>query len=150
MGPKLADFLGDWDLQRQIVQGDGTTARFVGQARFHPQDGALHYREAGHLHLPGLSPMQAERCYLWREAAGRICVDHADGRPFHDFDPADPQASHWCDPDDYRVTYDFRDWPRWQARWRVRGPRKDYTMVSDYHPAQGALPPALTGVPRDI
>ena len=59
-------------------------------------------------------------------------VDYADGRPFHEFDPARPRAAHWCDPDDYRVRYDFTRWPLWRAEWEVRGPRKDYLMMTDY------------------
>jgi hypothetical protein len=60
----------------------------------------------------------------------------ADGRPFHAFDPgaARPEAAHDCPPDLYRVRYDFSDWPDWQAAWEVRGPRKDYRMVSRYAP----------------
>ncbi|MDD8022358.1 MAG: DUF6314 family protein [Paracoccaceae bacterium] len=135
MGPKLADFLGDWRLEREIVQGDGMTARFIGRAQFRPEGAGLQYHETGHLQLSGLKPMLAERRYLWRQDGARICVDYPDGRAFHCFDPADPQATHWCDPDDYRVLYGFDTWPDWQARWRVRGPRKDYTMLSTYRPA---------------
>jgi hypothetical protein len=64
----------------------------------------------------------------------------ADGRFFHRFDAEDPApaAAHDCPPDLYRVRYDFRPWPRWQAEWRVTGPRKDYAMVSRYRPAAGA------------
>jgi len=47
-----------------------------------------------------------------------------------------PAAEHDCPPDHYRVRYDFRSWPRWQADWRVRGPRKDYTLGSAYQPAR--------------
>ena len=81
--------------------------------------------------------MQATRRYLWRDGgAGTIDVLFEDGRFFHRFDAEDPApgASHDCAPDSYRVRYDFRAWPRWQAEWRVTGPRKDYAMVSRYRP----------------
>ena len=76
--------------------------------------------------------MQAERRDLWRQDGSRIVVDFADGRPFHDFRPDSPEASHRCDPDSYAVRYDFRAWPIWCSTWRVTGPRKDYDMVSTY------------------
>jgi hypothetical protein len=62
-----------------------------------------------------------------------------DGRFFHRFDAEDPLpgASHACAPDAYRVRYDFRAWPRWEAAWRVSGPRKDYAMVTRYSRAAG-------------
>ena len=44
----------------------------------------------------------------------------------------EPVADHWCDPDTYKVRYDFREWPLWRAEWRVTGPRKDYVMRSVY------------------
>lgn len=132
MAPELNDFTGDWRLTRQILPQGGAPARFEGRARFDPAPQGLRYFESGTLVLPGQPPMQAERAYLWRAEGGQICVDYADGRPFHAFDPAHPEARHWCDPDDYLVRYDFGHWPRWRARWQVRGPRKDYTLISDY------------------
>ena len=78
------------------------------------------------------------RRYRWRDGgAGTIDVLFDDGRFFHRFDAEDPApgASHACAPDLYRVRYDFRRWPRWQAEWWVSGPRKDYRMVSAYSPA---------------
>ncbi|MCL7464769.1 DUF6314 family protein [Phaeovulum sp. NW3] len=132
MVPALADFEGRWRLVRMIRQADGQTMRFQGEAVFAPVAGGLRYREAGVLVIPGEGTLRAERDYLWRDAGGRIAVDYADGRAFHDFDPADPQAHHRCDPDDYRVRYDFARWPDWRADWAVTGPRKDYAMTSDY------------------
>ena len=55
-----------------------------------------------------------------------------DERAFHRFSPDAPQASHFCAPDTYRVAYDFTQWPLWQARWQVKGPRKDYEMIACY------------------
>ena len=49
-----------------------------------------------------------------------------------------PPPAHDCPPDSYRVRYDFRAWPRWQAEWRVTGPRKDYGIVSRFRPADAA------------
>ena len=71
-----------------------------------------------------------------------IAVFFADGRAFHRFVPAADtvEADHWCDPDTYKVRYDFSRWPVWQAEWRVTGPRKDYVMQSVYTSDAGISP----------
>ena len=131
--PDLSDFLVEWRVSRSIDDRlTGQPGRFEGRAVFRPEGRGLRYREEGLLYLGEGPGMTAVRDYLWREAAGRIVVDHGDGRPFHDFDPADPVARHVCAPDDYRVRYDFSDWPDWRAAWSVTGPRKTYDLVSRY------------------
>jgi len=135
MTPELADFAGSWLLDRRIRDHrGGREGRFLGRAAFVPAGAALAYHEEGLLTLEGQAPLQAERRYLWRAEGGRIIVDHGDGRPFHGFDPAAPEARHLCAPDDYAVRYDFARWPLWTAEWTVRGPRKDYTLLSAYVP----------------
>ena len=103
----------------------------------------LMYRETGDLQLGEMSPIRAERSYLWRPGGvGRVTVAFADGRPFHDIALIPrPEAEHFCDPDQYSVRYDFGDWPRWTAVWRVKGPRKDYRMTTRYAPL--ALGPGM-------
>ena len=129
----MRDFEGLWSLSREITDTRaGTTGRFDGTARFTPDGDGLLYVETGQLVLSGALPMQAERRYIWRIDGNAIAVDFDDGRPFHTFAPAAPEASHWCDPDSYAVTYAFEDWPVWSSSWRVRGPRKDYEMTSIY------------------
>ena len=73
--------------------------------------------------------MQAERRYLWRED---LTVWFEDGRFFHQVPAEGGETGHWCDPDQYDVTYHFNDWPDFQVVWRVKGPAKDYRMVSHY------------------
>lgn len=139
MEPRLSDFIGTWQLSRRIVEADGRCATFTGTACFTPDAEGLSYREEGLLSLPGSpAPIRAERSYLWREDGDEIVVLFGDGRPFHRFAPARPEAAHWCDPDDYRVHYDFSRWPVWRAEWRVKGPRKDYRMSGEYGRAPGA------------
>jgi len=136
MAMRLEDFAGRWRIERLIDDRlGGVAGHFSGVAEFRPTAAGLAYREEGQLRLGTGPEVLAVRDYLWREEAGRIVVEHGDGRPFHAFDPAAPEARHWCDPDDYRVRYDFARWPEWQAEWRVRGPRKDYTMRSTYRRA---------------
>ena len=134
---RLADFAGDWTLTRTISQGDGTQAHFEGRARWHWQDHGpepelapeLAYFETGLLSLPGQPPMQAERRYIWRDGP---TVWFDDERFFHAVPPLGGEAHHHCDPDDYRVSYDFSLWPDFSTVWTVRGPRKDYRMHSHF------------------
>lgn len=136
MIPNLADFTGHWVVTRRIDDRlAGQTGSFAGTAVFTPSGEVLQYRESGELRLGAAAPMLAERAYLWRALSGRIVVDYADGRPFHDFDPRDGRATHDCAPDVYVVRYDFARWPDWLANWHVTGPRKDYDMVTEYRRA---------------
>ena len=133
---ELSAFAGNWRIERTVEDfRAGRTGRLTGAARFDPLPDGLAYLETGTLSFPGTAPMQASRRYLWRDGgAGTIDVFFDDGRFFHRFDaeaPA-PAATHDCPPDHYRVRYDFRLWPRWEAEWRVTGPRKDYAMVTSY------------------
>jgi len=122
----LDDFLGAWRIERTITHVGAPPASFAGQAIWTTQpDGAL-YTETGTLTIPGATPMQAERRYLWRG----LDVYFDDGRFFHTVPPMGGKTQHWCDPDDYRVAYDFSQWPRFNMEWTVSGPRKAYVMRS--------------------
>ena len=131
-----ARFRGRWAIRRHILDLDSEwLGKFTGIAVFSPVEAGLHYREEGKLQFGGLTAVRAERVYVWTVlAADRVRVLFEDGTHFHDFDPGQPRpkASHFCDPDDYDVTYDFSRWPEWRAEWRVEGPRKDYRLVSIY------------------
>lgn len=133
---ELRAFTGRWRIERDIEDVlAARTGRFEGEASFDPVPDGLAYRETGTLTFAGAAPMAASRSYLWRDGgAGTIDVLFADGRFFHRIDAQEPRpaALHDCAPDTYRVSYDFRPWPRWQAEWRVTGPRKDYAMLSRY------------------
>ena len=132
----LRRLAGRWRLARRIEDGRGPGGSFDGAAVFLQVADGLDYSETGELVLGQGAPMRAERRYLWRAAGGRVAVFFADGRAFHDFDPAGARAEarHLCGADIYDVTYDFARWPDWETVWRVRGPRKDYRMVTRYAP----------------
>ncbi|PRY26741.1 hypothetical protein CLV78_101842 [Aliiruegeria haliotis] len=133
---ELADLSGTWILDRDIADArTGQRQRLTGTAEFAARDGGLDYFETGRLVLPGGQNLTATRRYLWRvRQGGRVEVLFEDGRYFHSFTfgEAAPKAHHWCDPDDYRVSYDFSAWPVWSSRWSVNGPRKEYVMYSRY------------------
>ena len=73
--------------------------------------------------------MQVVRRMLWGPG---LSGAFEDGRPFHDVPTEGGAVSHWCAPDRYDGHYDFSRWPEFRVEWRVRGPRKDYQMVTDY------------------
>ncbi|MBI1416653.1 MAG: hypothetical protein GC146_05450 [Limimaricola sp.] len=132
------DFAGRWRLERRIDDRlSGQEGRLSGEAMLTPEgDDALAYAEMGQLRLGGGPPMEAVRRYRWVFGPTGVSVSFDDGRPFHRFVPEGHIAGtdHPCGADLYRVRYDFTRWPRWQAVWEVRGPRKDYVSVSHYSP----------------
>ena len=133
---RISDFLGEWRIEREIVEAGGATHRLTGTALFSPEPEGLLYREDGVLVTDTGTSFAACRVYHWREASGgRVQVLFEDGRDFHTFDLTEgrPEDQHWCDPDQYRVSYDFSAWPFWQSVWTVSGPRKDYQMVTRYY-----------------
>ena len=131
----LVDFAGLWTLQRQINDHrSGTSGVFNGTASLTPVNNGLAYLETGSLQMEGHPPMTAERKYEWIDDGPCIQVLFEDGRIFHRFDPNAPRpcAEHFCDPDQYRATYDFGSWPEWTTIWDVVGPRKSYQLTSRY------------------
>ncbi|MEJ2002540.1 MAG: DUF6314 family protein [Maritimibacter sp.] len=134
--PELRDFEGNWQIARRIEDARaGQVSHFEGHATFTPDGAGMAYHEVGRLSLPGATPMQAERRYLWRAAPGGIAVLYEDERPFHLIRAGEvqPEDSHDCAPDRYHVRYDFRLWPDWQMIWQVDGPRKSYLSLTKFH-----------------
>lgn len=125
----LADFLGAWRLDREVVHADGLRARLLGRAVWTPRGAEALYVESGQLTIEGQGSFEAERRYLW---SADLEVFFEDGRFFHRVPGAGVAAGHWCAPDQYDVSYDFSGWPLWSCRWQVTGPRKDYCMRSRY------------------
>lgn len=110
-------------------------AVFDGIACFTICDEGLLYEEVGELRLPDQTGLQAKRRYIWRSTAlGGVDVVFEDGSDFHHIDLTGPVATAWfdCLPDFYEVSYNFSRWPDWRSIWRVKGPRKDYTLITDY------------------
>ena len=132
-----SDFLRPWRVTRLIDDRlSGQEGRFDGTAVFLPEGEGLRYREEGVLRLGAGPPLAAHRDTLWRWEGGEVAVLFPDGRPFHRFRPEGeaPGTEHPCGRDLYRVIYGFAAWPRWEARWTVTGPAKDYRMRSSYEP----------------
>ncbi|MGB1235528.1 MAG: DUF6314 family protein [Planktomarina sp.] len=125
---RLADFEGTWIFDRVIDDALSGQATATGTARI----GQGAYLEETTLTLPDGTVLNGTRKYLWAEVEGGIEVRFHDGRPFHTIRFTAPADAHWCDPDTYNVTYDFDAYPKWTSTWAVKGPRKDYRMVTRY------------------
>lgn len=134
-GLALRDFAGAWAIERRIDDfALGRVGTLSGTAMLSPAPWGLAYYEQGLLQMENAPPMQAERHYRWAQQQGRIDVRFDDGGHFHHFTPSIGRAAatHLCGEDEYRVIYTLTRWPDWRAEWRVRGPRKDYRMVTEY------------------
>lgn len=130
----LDAFLGTWRLDRTIEdRRAGQTLSFAGLAKVTKTPEGATYWEGGVLTLPN-GPLHGERRYHWAPVEHGVAVFFEDGRTFHSFSFRAAEADHLCGDDLYRVTYDFAQWPKWTATWRVEGPRKNYTSVSRYQP----------------
>jgi hypothetical protein len=127
---------GTWELSRTIGEWN-----FRGSAAFCAQGpDELRYEENGILSKQGTPDIAASRRYLYRYEADRIVI-YFDERPARIFEVLAPkrapngtweaQAEHACPPDHYTSRYAFG--PDTIAITHVvRGPRKDYEMVSNY------------------
>ena len=136
--PEMNEFEGTWEIHRDIEDRmSNQNGTLDGTATLSPGgfEGGMIYRETGGLNLGEDSDtMEATRIYLWNAHPSGIAVFFQDGKPFHviEMDRSMPDAQHHCAPDMYHVVYDFNKWPNWNVQWRVRGPRKDYRMVTNY------------------
>lgn len=126
---QLADFAGAWAFARSVTEAEGRVTHVAGRTVWRREGAGLICEEAGEMHMAGHAPMQVARRYIW---GADLTVYFEDGRFFHQIPPEGGAAAHWCDPDQYDGCYDFSLWPRFRVIWRVRGPRKDYQMVTDY------------------
>lgn len=125
-------FRGRWGMQRVILSvPDRVVGEFWGEAQFAEDSDGLTCTEAGVLRFEG-HDYQSGRVLLFRfPKPGRVEVLFEDGRPFHEFDAARGEAEHICAPDVYRVNYRFEA-DRWETRWDVQGPQKDYVMETRF------------------
>jgi len=129
---------GAWEFDR-IIEGQGS---MKGLATFVPLDAEyLAYREQGRLKLQNGTELEAEREYVFRkrDRGFEVFFKEAPLRLFHAIELAasdggvlSGSAGHLCRPDHYQSTYTFRGDGGFVIRHVVSGPRKDYTMITNY------------------
>jgi hypothetical protein len=112
-----------------------------GQALFMPiPDDSLRYRETGSLVTPDGKTFQFERGYIYqpRPKGFRVLFDETPPRLFHDVDLKEQgahlvaDAFHACSPDTYTSTYRFDPSGSFRVVHDVTGPRKSYSITTDY------------------
>lgn len=119
---------GDWSIVRDVNGGQGS---FAGRASFTPRaDGLLRWHEAGEFTLGGVT-LPASRT-LFIAADGQVSFDG--GGPFHNLEMVGDacDAFHPCGPDEYYGHYKVVDDDTMVVTWRVHGPGRDDTIVSQY------------------
>jgi Family of unknown function (DUF6314) len=127
---------GTWELSRTVGNWN-----FRGSAVFRAEGAnELRYEENGILAKPGHADIQASRRYIYRYEADRIVI-YFDERPARIFETLElkhapngtweAEAEHACAPDHYASRYAFGP-DAIMISHVVRGPRKDYEMVSNY------------------
>jgi hypothetical protein len=135
-GDVFSVLAGTWQLSRTIGEWN-----FRGRAVFFPHGpDELRYEENGILSRQGTSDITASRRYIYRYEAGQIAI-YFDERPERIFEILDlrltpngaweAEAEHACHPDHYVSHYAFGSGTI-MIRHAVRGPRKDYEMVTNY------------------
>lgn len=140
--PDLRAYLsGAWTVERTLVdRSTGVRGTFSGTVTFGPQkeandDDALLQRESGRVRW-GQYDGPATREYVWRPGASAETMDvfFPDGRFFHrvslSADSPSTRGEHWCDPDDYRVSYSVAGPDEFRYEWDVKGPAKDLLLTS--------------------
>lgn len=143
-------FCGDWTLDRKVVQGDGrVSAVAAGRASFSvtgPDE--LLYHEEGHVTLQPGGRFSFFRSYRYRFAGEQLDVFFADGPDagalyqsyvFNErCDRLELLALHHCGADVYAGAYEFSGADRFCLRTSVRGPKKDFSVVTFFGKADAA------------
>lgn len=150
----LSYLLGSWSVERRIEdRRSSQIGFFAGSATVTGGPGEaddpirstgpprVYYREAGTLRwaehdVPSRRILLAAAC----EAGGAV-LRFPDGRHFVDIDLrcGGCEARHVCGEDVYVIALTVRSQGCYEERWRVQGPRKDYTATAIHERAVAKL-----------
>ncbi|WP_189323969.1 DUF6314 family protein [Streptomyces flaveus] len=133
----LAYLAGSWRVERSVRDlASGAEGTFSGTTEFEPlTEGGLLHHESGTFVWQGVArPAERTLRFLPGATPSRADVRFADGRPFHDLGLASGRhtADHPCAADLYRGEFSVYDANHWRTVWRVGGPAKDLTLMTDY------------------
>lgn len=133
----LPALLGHWRLARSVSDG----SRLIGRTTFERvTPDSLDYHEQGILTLASGESFEAFRRYVFQETASGFSVWFAETplRLFHEI-ILQPEGSGWCGEaehlcgaDLYHSRYHFSGPEAFTIEHRVDGPRKGYTMITQY------------------
>ncbi|MGH3395772.1 MAG: DUF6314 family protein [Streptosporangiaceae bacterium] len=134
MPDALSFLLGAWHIDRHIDdRALGVSGSFAGTGHWTPAGAELAYTERGELRFNGHRG-PASRSLIYRgRPDGTADVLFADGRPFYHLDPRPGSwlARHDCGRDVYELSARLLHRSgSFEERWRVRGPGKDYEIMT--------------------
>jgi hypothetical protein len=137
-GAILESLIGSWAIERRVDD----MATLTGSVNFEPSaENEAVYHETGTLRLSTGYEAAAERKYIYRQCEDGLAVffDERPPRLFHmvrlarDGDGClTGEAEYICADDIYLTDYKFDSDTQFRVRHRVRGPRKDYTIITLY------------------
>ncbi len=126
-------FLGTWHVERTITDAlSDDNGTFEGIAIFTPGDDCVEFEEIGVMQL-GAYRGRARRRLLYRHGSGSsIDVSFVDGHHFVSIDLSSDTSRdvHLCERDRYDITTVVHSHDRFDERWRVSGPSKDYEALT--------------------
>jgi len=130
-------FCGTWCFWRDIP-GQGRIDDGVAVFRF-ISPGLLHYREDGIFRLENGHISQSYREYLYALENEKIVLRFKDGTFFHGLNffltregISAASGEHPCGADHYAALFQFHGTARFDMRYTVKGPRKDYISDTFY------------------
>jgi hypothetical protein len=134
----LAFLAGPWRIERRITDHAlGVSGSFTGLARWVPSAAELIYAELAYTEQGELSfnghRGPASRSLIYRgRPDGTADVLFGDGRYFYHLDPRAGrwQARHDCGRDVYELSARRLGAASFEEHWRVRGPGKDYEIMT--------------------
>lgn len=123
---------GEWRLSRALSDHRaGVDARFEGHLRLSPEGDAILAQEEGAWVDAPWGALPGMRRDRWSMEGDQVVVRFDHGGEFHRYVPVpqgDVAVQHPCGQDFYDGVYTFDLPDRWRLRWRVIGPKKDYTL----------------------
>ncbi|MGC2169641.1 MAG: DUF6314 family protein [Acidimicrobiales bacterium] len=126
-------FPGTWHVKRTITDAlsddDGT---FEGIATFTRRDEHLDFEEVGVMQLGAYRGRARRRLYYRQASESSIDVSFLDGHHFVSIDLSSGTSRdvHLCERDRYDITTVVHSHDRFDERWRVSGPSKDYEALT--------------------
>lgn len=126
------DLLGTWTLRRTVHDRlGGETRRVDGTATLTLLDDAhVRWMEEGTMRWSGgVVAVSRTLDVVRHDGRDGWTVLFSDGREFHPWSVGAP-VDHPCGADHYRGLVETAGRDSWTVTWVVRGPQKDYTMVT--------------------
>ncbi len=136
----LSSLRGSWKIERTITHRFPIIESYqaTGSAKFSLEEvHTLHYEEEVKLrNLRTKDVFQSTQQYVYRYDAvlDTLTKHFSDGRLFYKLEISDNGASgyHLCQEDHYSAEYLFESQENFSLTYLVKGPRKDYTMQTQY------------------